>query len=350
MPGPIDIAGTLESPAQEALNAFHARWQLYARSEDFELRDPEASPDVASIGIARREAASSQVVRVSAQEHTTWIRLSVSKSKRPADMTAAARVLRISLDETSDVLLAASTALRHMRTVARLATDLYSARSNADALERTLDLEAHTAGLDAAVLKDPRAQRSHVGVWEDTRDRFNAEHGPATVVATGSRARSDLIWRFGDLVKEQDALWTAPIKTWLWSGSTPERPGNIVQMLALLPRAASNVAARIARIRQLEQDLHVVEECQRIIAGLEDAHERLANAEALHSARLEERRLVDAVLAAVKDAATPVERPTSAAPYTGRPAPQTSRTLEPPTTPGPGHARGPAGPPSLWPV
>ena len=284
---------------------------------------------------------------MSVHESTTWIRLSVSKSKQSVDLNAASRVLGLAPGETIDALQTASSALRNMRTVARLANDLHSARINADALERTLDLEARTAGLDAAVLKDPRAQRGQVVVWENARDRFNAEHGPATVVATGIEKRSDLNLRFGDLVKEQDSLWTAPIKTWLWSGSTPPRPGNIVQMLALLPRAASNVAARVARIRQLEQALHVVSECLRIIAGLEDAHERLANAEALHSARLEERRLADAVAAAVKNAATPVERPTSAVPYTRRPAPQTSRTLEPPSTPGPGHAHRPAGPPSL---
>ncbi|MFD2796379.1 hypothetical protein ACFS27_22655 [Promicromonospora vindobonensis] len=349
VPGPIDVAGTLDSPAQEALNAFHARWQLIAGSEKFELREPEAGRDVASIGIARRGASSIQVVRVSVQEHTTWIRLSVSKSKRSVDMAAASRVLYLPIRETGQVLLAASEALRHMRTVARLATERYSARSNADALERTLDLEARTAGLDANFLKDPQAQRGHVGVWEGTRDRFNAAHGPTIVVATGNRARSYLTLRIGDLIDEQDALWMTPIKKWLWAGSTQPRPsGSIFRALALLPRAASNVASRIARIRQVGQALHVVEECQRITDALEDAHERLANAEALCSARLEERRLTDAIVVAVKEASTPVERPGRPASHTGRPAPRTSRTLLPPVTPAPPRAPRPdTGPPSL---
>jgi hypothetical protein len=347
-PGPTDVAGALESPAQEALNAFHARWQLYAGSDDFELRDPEAGRDVASIGIARDGEPHAEVVRVSVHKSVTWIRLSVSKSERAVDLNAASRVLRLSLFETRDVLDVVSDALRHMRTVARLATDLYGARRNADALERSLDLEARTAGLDAAWLKDPVAQRADISRWEAVRDRFTTAHGPTAVVPSGFEARSALNLRISYLLLERDALWLAPIKTWLWSTGTVARPtGNVMRVLAAVPRAVANVAAHIARLRQLNRTLNVAEECQRIADRLEDAHERLVNAETLRSARTEEHRQVSLVVAAVKGASTPIERPSWTVPYTGRPAPQTSRTLEPPSNPGPGHARRPAGPPSL---
>ncbi|MFC8797094.1 hypothetical protein ACFT2C_05140 [Promicromonospora sp. NPDC057138] len=348
-PGPTDVAGALESPAQEALNAFYARWQLYAGSDDFELRDPEAGRDVASIGIARDGASRAQVVRVSVQESTTWIRLSVSKSEWAVDLNAASRALRLSLVETRDLLEAASDALGHMWTVARLATDLYSARSNADALERSLDLEARAAGLDATRLKDPAAQRADITRWEVVRDRFTTAHGPTAVVPSGLEARSVLTLRISDLISERAALSMTPIKTWLWAGSTPPRPsGSIFRMLAEVQRAVANVAAHITRLRQVSQALNVLQECQRIADGLQDAHERLANAETLQSARIEERRLADAVVAAVEEASTPVERPGRSVPYTGRPAPLTSRTLLPAATPGPGCPLRPdMGPPRL---
>jgi hypothetical protein len=346
-PGPTDVAGALESPAQEALNAFHARWQLYAGSDDFELRDPEAGTDVASIGVARDGAPRAEVVRVSVRDSTTWIRLSVSKSEWPGNMNAASRALQLSLFETRDLLEVVSEALRHMRTVARLATDLYGARSNADALERSLDLEARTTGVDATWLKDPVAQRADITRWEAVRNRFATAHGPTAVVPSRSEARSALISRIADLVLERDELSLAPIKTWLWSGTPPRPSGSIVGMLALVPRAVANVVAHVARLRQVNRALNVAEECQRIADGLEDAHERLVNAETLRSARAEEHRLVSLVVAAVNEASTPHERPAPPEPYAGRPVPQTDRALEPPAALGLGHARKPAGPPSL---
>ncbi|MEU4360365.1 hypothetical protein [Promicromonospora sp. NPDC023987] len=338
-PSPVDVAGALESPTQEALNAFQARWGLLPGSERFELREPQASRDVASVGIARPGAPSTQVVRVSAQEHTTWIRLAVAKSKLPVDMTAASRVLQLSLDETNHLLLAASDALWHMRNVARLATQLYALRSSVEVLEHSLDLEARTAGVDATRLKDTVAQRSDVTRWESERDRFVTKHWPMVVVPSGIRARSDLALRISNLIVEQDALWTAQVTTWLTGAGTPHRRiSGAGRVLRAVPSAVVNVAAHVRRIGQVSRDLRIAHECARIADGLEDARERWANAATLHRAQTEEHRLAALVVAAVREASTPKNHRAPHAPYTTRPSRQSARTVQPPAPPGPGHA------------
>lgn len=331
---PVEVAGDLGSPFSEALNAFEARWDLFADGQqDLVLWEPDASQDSVSIGVARRDAPGEWVVRISlVNDHV--IRVSALHDDTPLmDLAATSRVLHLPAYEVAEVLRVAADALRHMQTVVRLAEDLYTARSDADARERALDRIARAGGDDAVWLRDPQSHRAEVRMWEAARDRFVAAHGKKGVVASGLDDRYGMAMDLATPTLQQSDLLAGGLAAWRATGSTPRRPnGKIPRLLALVPRLVRDVAAYASYSRQLDSAVQIAKERLRIAGQLECARENLADAEDLEYARADVEQLKNAVVAAVQAASTPVEKPKRPVPYPSRPAPTTART-QPPTSP-----------------
>jgi hypothetical protein len=330
---PVEVAGDLGSPFSEALNAFEARWDLFAEGQDLVIWEPDASQDSVSIGVARRDAPGEWVVRISlVNDHV--IRVSALHDDTPLmDLAATSRVLHLPAYEVTEVLRVAADALRHMQTVVRLAEDLYNAKNYAIAREHALDRNAHAGGDDPAWLKDPQSRRAEVRKWEAARDRFVAAHGKEGVVASGLDDRYGLAMDLATLTLEQSDLLAGGLAAWLAAGSTPRRPsGKIPRLLPRVPRLVRDIAAYVSYSGQLDRSVRVAKERLRIADQLECARENLADAEDLESARADVDQLKNAVVAAVQAASTPVEEPKRPVSYPSHPAPTTART-QPPTNP-----------------
>ncbi|MFC8797093.1 hypothetical protein ACFT2C_05135 [Promicromonospora sp. NPDC057138] len=331
-------AGTLGSPFIEALNAFHARWDLVTR-DDIELWAPEAGPDTALIGIARRGAPEESVVDVSLQGDRVW--LSASTTGTPIDLAAASRVLRLQAPEVRDVLQAAVEALHYARDAYRLVDELDHAMAAVSFRERELDRAARAGGHDPAWLKNPQAQQARTVELEEQRDRFAVKHGLGGLTASGLDDDYGLAQDVMLLTQERDELADGGLTGWFQWITPPISPvQGLLRPLTTLYRIVHGIVTYHLHTRHVAQDLEVARERRRIAGGLYVAYESLAEAEELHSAHDLVTSLRDEVAANLHSASTPTQRPQVSTPYTARPALGAPHTLEAPTAPGePGPAR-----------
>jgi hypothetical protein len=339
VPRAVEVAGSLDSPFLEALNAFEARWDLFPRGDDFQLWEPDSSPGETSIGIALPDAPSDHAVRISLHADDR-VRISDLDSGSPVDLAATSRRLQLPAYEVREVLRAVVDALHSAQAVARLAAELRSARDSAASQERRIDHTTNADGSDAARLKNPQAQRADVATWEAKRDRFAADHGLTGVVASGLDDQYGLAMDIAVLTDEQTDLRRGGLAGWLSTPGTPrsDRHG-IARVPALLYRLVTDVVDYYRHVKDLEKSLAAAHERQRIANRLEVLHERLADAENLAATRAEVRSLHQALVGAVKKAATPDQTPSRPAIYITRTGARPSRTQQPAPTP-----TAPAGP------
>jgi len=345
-PSATDESEILGSPFLEALDAFHARWDLFPDRDDFVLWEPYALPDGASIGIARHGATEESVVDVYLQGDR--VRLSASETETPLDLAAASRMLRLPAYEVRQVLQAAVEALHYARDAYRLTDELHHAIASADFREKELDRASRGGGHDAAWLKDAPAQRARIVELEAERDRFAAKHGLGGITASGLDDDYGLAQDVMLLTDELDELAAGGPTGWFHRTAPPISPRQgLLRPVTMMYRLVHSVVTYFLHTKQVARDLEIARERRRIAGGLYVAHESLADAEELQSTLDLVNSLRDEVAANLRSAATATERPQVPTPYRARPAPGAPHTLQAPTAPGQAGRRPESGSPSL---